>query len=120
MSWQCFGASDIHESPYFQWDRFSKRQVPGKPSVPFFLATVAGFRDKVDGNLQQLVFQVVSKSKSNNPNNNVGINTDSWLFLMGNIFPPKTSTGEQPTAPSFFHNQQQPFHHSKGRKASGS
>ena len=24
--------------------------MPGKPSVPFFLATVAGFRGKVDGN----------------------------------------------------------------------
>ena len=50
MSWQCFGASDIHESPYFQWDSFSKRQVPGKPSVPFFETTVAGFRGKVDSN----------------------------------------------------------------------
>ena len=29
---------------------------PGKPSVPFFKATVAGFGGKVDGNEQQLVF----------------------------------------------------------------
>ena len=25
-------------------------RIPGKPSVPFFEATVAGFRGKVDGN----------------------------------------------------------------------
>ena len=27
-----------------------KNKLPGKPSVPFFQATVAGFRGKVDGN----------------------------------------------------------------------
>ena len=31
--------------------------TPGKHSVPFFKATVAVFRGKVDGNSQQLVFQ---------------------------------------------------------------
>ena len=34
--------------------------LPGKHrKVPFFEATVAGFRGKVDGHEQQLVFQVV-------------------------------------------------------------
>ena len=35
-----------------------QRNVPGKHSVSLFQATVAGFRGKVDGNYQQLVFQV--------------------------------------------------------------
>jgi len=29
---------------------FGKKKPSGKPSVPFFEATVAGFRGKVDGN----------------------------------------------------------------------
>ena len=36
------------------------KTFPGKPrKVPFGSATVAGFRGRVDGNQQQLVFQVV-------------------------------------------------------------